>query len=335
LDDYAYVLGMGSSSVEAVPPAKAVDRDAVWHNVQGFRSLQADGYAVNETGEFNQVLLVDGAHEAVIKIPYTTGLVARYRVHIEGWALSELEMAPSPPPLEIPHIFECSESDPPYYLALNYLRGEALPREIIEHFSSVEQRRLGQKIGQFVAWAAANLSLDVTPKAAVYKTAYSYDKLDRLWLAAHATNELTDYPELLEILNDLWIDHFDWRSVSPTIVGHDDIRPDNIIFRQEQSLWLPSGIIDFGLTKPTTPERELRHIWAMGGELATAAVIGYEKASGSMVSHAGLNFWARLQTAVGCANCVLYDRPASVSHFAQRLKNLYPNTDWSELEANA
>lgn len=294
-------------------------------------SFLADApYTHNNTGEVNHVLFVDT--DLLLKIPRS--FPKNKGVLFEGLIVAELDRKQEPP-LEIPSLIDC-HPHPPAYNLFRRVEGEALSVKDVLALSTEEKYELGRKIGEFVTWMSG--ALDFPTYQQIIRDVDSITLSNRLsWLSKYAITARADAaldPALAEMLLDLGDEQRDLHAqglLQPTIIGHDDLRPDNLTFIQHEDKWHPHGVIDFGITQPSRPERELRHVASLGDEARTGAIEGYEETSGKKIDHQLLSFWTRAQLIQTTAYGYLLGDRDFLEKKQCMLQVTIPEIDWSYL----
>ena len=259
---------------------------------------------------------------------------ARPGVLFEGLIVGELDRSQEPP-LTIPTLIDC-HPQPPAHNVFRRVEGSALSLDTILDFSGEEKYELGKKVGEFAAWMAR--AMDFSTYDQIMLDANHIKLSDRLtWLKSYVLTARGDHKldeNLAEMLLDLDEERKDLEAqglLQPTMIGHDDIRPDNITFIERENAWHAHGIIDFGITQPSRPERELRHVANLGDEARQGAIAGYEGASGERINLQLLDFWARAQLIQTSAFVYLNCDRETLRQKQHILELMHPNIDWSTL----
>lgn len=323
--------------------------EAVWQDYRCF--LEPDNSTVHgvdtQSTMGSVVLLVDGPQPTAIKIRGDDD--DRWLLSREAAYLCLLNDAPVPPPLHVPRVLEDSTfGGPPYYLAMERARGRVLGREEVAQFSPLEKMALGYEMGRFAAW----MSQVVEPgeyKKTLYQTSTEvFDRATNYRVFAGMRDTLCAVGcsnlarVLFEVIEELG-GYMECKT-EPVYIGHDDIRPTNISFEYDEELggWKPAGIFDFDLMKPTTADREFRHLRMIDRLVSETAAAAFETATGYRVYSEEIDFWARFQTASAMAsniNTILTSevpdtssRRAIVAGNYRAMHEMFPGRDWSELD---
>ena len=123
--------------------------------------------------------------------------------------------------------------------------------------------------------------------------------------------------------------------MTTSIVGHDDLSPWNTTVEEnEQGKWRLRGIYDFGNTKLSNPERELRFLPLLSPAATDSAVQSYTAATNKPISRDLISFWSRSQvTAMRVNQLERGDQPGFYA--AETMKMVYPGYDWRTEFAHA
>lgn len=254
--------------------------DTVWHAAQ-----EQFGGTSFETarGEFNTALLVDSDPDLtgaayVVKVPHGESSLDRQRLMYEARVVERIGASPLEAPVQVPRLLGKSENlEEPAWAAFSYVPGQVLShRYIRERFSNQEQLVFGRKVGETILWFSKVIDLEtyyqeLDPPPPVDRESH-FRKTSRAALSLDGA----DYPDLIRWTKAEAADYEWFRSrgiLRPRIIGHDDIRPGNIAFKHIDGGWHFTGLFDFGMTAPSTPEREARHVRLLGG-YASHQVLG-------------------------------------------------------------
>jgi hypothetical protein len=176
-----------------------------------------------------------------------------------------------------------------------------LSQDEVRAFSDPEKRELGHKVGQMVAWIGKSMSfaeydarLPAGPISLPDRV--NYVRSDVMLLpyfgpmaGITATNRLLDvYGKFQKCAAD--------GALEPTIIGHDDVAVWNMVFVECAGAMSLQGLIDFGVMKKSTPEREFRHLPTIGKAAVEAAVAAYKAETGVEPSMELIYLWATMQT---------------------------------------
>jgi len=253
-------------------------------------------------GEFGHVLL---GRTKVIKMPGDGAQAESMRsVLFESAIIAELDRAALPPPVSIPSVIEAQVSSPPYYMAITRVGEDVLDQSALRHFDPTQLRDYGTRIGSFVAWMEVSLSIDS------YKGLYDasgrpqiFDRADFIRISPeHFANQSLppDLRKLLFDVRDEFVEREKDGDLKPNLVGHDDLRVGNVAFSGNGVSRRLDGIFDFGLTKPSSPERELRALAPLPDALE-AGIDTYETIARRKLSHELIGFWALAQVVTSYA----------------------------------
>jgi hypothetical protein len=343
--------------VETTP--QPIDIEAVDARVQqifgrGLGRVSVDG------GEVNDVLLAPEAGLAIRFPRYTEATahndrrLARICIGMTLLGLSTLAtLAEVPaPPVPIPRVRDIWYDDPELSataVVLSYLPGARVTtQQIREEFTSSEKASFGRTVAECAAWLAAAL-----PKNAANWLGKNVDgrppshlrAIDHLGYLSYvfekAPAEYIDrqrYPNLVKQLRSLGKEYHAYRKagkLQSTIFGHHDLFAENFLFAQnEHGEQTVCGWLDFEACRESTPERELRHLWRTGPEVAGAGIERYQELTGKDIDPALSFFYARAQylsvALFGLRHFGAVTRPA-----LRALPVLYPGTDWAELRQDS
>lgn len=294
-------------------------------------------------GDFGTVLFGTQPEPVALKVFPQLGLYNRSAVRYESWILGSLcTNDPDLRPLGVPEAIRDGDFSTPPYLAMQRLPGRTLTLDEIAALPAERRRELGSRAGAFAAWMSVKLSLE--DYDALQQTS-TFEVFDRESLIGEylgpkhsALFEALGCLTLQLTLAETWHRYLRLRmdgKMEPTIVGHDDLHRGNLLFEEENEELCFRSVIDFGLTKPVTPERGLRHMHGMGGDVSRAAVKSYEAATGQRLSYELLDFWAVAQYVTLAAVRVQRESnwrdPRRLVEVGVVLQRLCPDRDWSEL----
>jgi hypothetical protein len=269
---------------------------SIVEQLAGYPYIGTENYKKVESGDFNSVLLGD---RLVVKTPHSDGVSARAASTFEAYVVAELDGCISP--LAIPRLVTSNGQSSPYYVALTRVPGEVLHTDEVQLFCPAEMQSFGAQTGGFIAWLAANFNPGAYQEIvdlAGYKVPHRGDYIDKFAsdpLALDRQDRAAAYVAL-----DVYDEYKDLQisgAMQPSLIGHDDLRVDNMTFEFRDRQWHMAGVFDFNLTKPSTPEEQLRHIAPFGDWALEAAIKAYEEVATSArrVSLRLIGFWALAQ----------------------------------------
>jgi hypothetical protein len=295
--------------------------------------LRSESFRVADDGDTSIALLFDGP-QMVAKLPrnYAEGY---NRTIYEALALDAVGRG-SYGPIRVPEMVDTRPYAPQHLLS-TLTGGVTLKPEQVQRFSVAEQALLGQRIGIFAANLAATVSMDdhaemmrQLPGFRIAERTDHVRKYDARRLMYTIGSEA-----LASVLVETYLSFRVMKAaghLEPSIVGHDDLRTDNMTFTQGPAGWELRSIFDFNLLKPSVPERELRHAVGMGDHVEQAAVEAYEATTGRPISRPLLRFWAVAQAATVCASYLRADTPQRARQSLKTLQRLFPDRDWSDID---
>jgi aminoglycoside phosphotransferase (APT) family kinase protein len=326
--------------------------DTVWQTVR--EQFGGQGYEV-VPGESNTTLLVDSdprqAEAAyVVKVPNGDTPFDQQRSRYEADIVRRLNTSPNKSPVEIPQLLgESDDPSIPTWAAFSFVSGHVLSYDAIrENLSEQELFDLGHKVGEFALWLSQTISLETYRQVFGSPPLYNKEKLFRQAAEAAVSLDASSNPVLRRII-DAETDDFEWfREIGilrPTIVGHDDLRPGNLALKKVQGKWRLNGLFDFGITAPSTPEREMRHVRLFDGYTALHALGAYYEVEddptieGPLISGTDIpaetitSFWAYTQALTNAIWRMKYG--ADLGSIPLKLDRLFTSHyDWSEFEGN-
>jgi hypothetical protein len=314
------------------------DYAAVGHDMQRLSRLRDQEYEIVEQGEFNKVLLGD---KLVVKIPRNDCNVAHTKA-AHNTALFEArvtagisENALEPSPLVTPHFIESNTYNPPYYNVFTRVPGHVLSRRQVQDFSKQEKQLLGERTGMFVAWLGKTMTLDSYREIIEDTSPPIIDRVDYLkegrWHTLNAPKIDYAVGDIILATYEAYEQRLHDGSLKPSIVGHDDLWASNITFMKQEGQWVPHGVFDFGITKPSRPERELRHLAPIGAEALDAGIQAYEAQTGYQVDMKLLGFWALAQASTTHANKLIQGDPEQIEDSRAGLQTILENEAFGEL----
>jgi Ser/Thr protein kinase RdoA (MazF antagonist) len=294
-----------------------------------------------EGGQMNEVFMIDSEPPFVVKAPYPIPSVisAEDLTAYEGTVLACLGEAETPPPVQIPRMYDCNNitARPPRNI-LSYVTGEMLPTEIIRELSSTERQQLGRTLGSFVVWMANAMSIETQTQIAEETNFVQLSRKDVLGIRLEdAENLIQDgYHVLVETLYELYDAYDDIVPSTMNIVGHDDLRVANLTFNKDAAdRYLLSGVFDFGITKTTTVEHEMRHFADMGEGVLEAAVVEYAEQTGLEPSWEAIWHIHRAQVISASSYYAIEGTIANHPEEIMRMVETFPEKDWSEFNSSS
>ncbi len=275
---------------------------AVVDSLGRFECFDGEQYGIDETGENSRVLV---GQRTVVKVSREQTYDAAQASILETLTVCALNEATTASPLAIPSALYLRSAQSPYYAVRTMVSGTVLDQDTLSSFTTGEKNDFGAALGGFIAWMGQAISLETY--AEIIKTGDA-EVFDRAADIRHMVTRATYDDDLPEVLRDALFSVYhelkqrkEDGSIAPVIVGHDDLRVTNETFASRTGKWALSGVFDFGLTKPSSPERELRHIALLGPDALEPAIDAYEAATGAQLSRELISFWAIAQTSTACA----------------------------------
>lgn len=254
-------------------------------------------------GEMSDVTILDEKGLVVKYSKQAAGDKARHAILREALIVAELERLDAPP-VEIPSLLECVLNPTPY-AAFSLVPGDTLERERVRLFSREEKRVLGRRMGELVAWMTTAMSFETYEQILRETDKFIAPNrpaiLGRIKLSLWSSP--TVMPQTATLVHELLNMHQALKSrgkLNPTMIGHNDLHPGNLVFRGEYSDRKLEGVIDFGVMQPSTPECELRHAATLDKEVARSAIEEFEQRTKIPIDRSLLGFWALAQAVPGC-----------------------------------
>jgi Ser/Thr protein kinase RdoA (MazF antagonist) len=293
-----------------------------------FESFRNEHFTLNTTGDCNEVLIGD---ESVVKIAHGESKASLATATFEASVICDVHDATTPPPVDIPHIVESRTVSGDNYTAYSKVPGTVLSHEQLRILSRREKSDLGHRIGTFVAWMGSAVSISKYQSTLDFSKAEVFDRADTIeHHAARARNNVMpkQLDKVLREIEEQYHSRLADGSLEPTIIGHDDLRSDNFVFVRDGNIWKLNGIFDFGLTKPSSPERELRHVAALGSAALGPAIAAYEAIADTTLSRDLIQFWAVTQTATAYSSFLQHGNMIGANPWQKDLAFLLPERDW-------
>lgn len=116
------------------------------------------------------------------------------------------------------------------------------------------------------------------------------------------------------------------------MVGHNDIRPTNIMFETINGMQLATGLIDLNSAIPITLAQEFRHVHMVDAAASQAAAEAFETKTGTVVSLDRIAAWAGFQAVTAAMHFALAGDSFRLGYNRAALERLYPDDNWSELD---
>jgi hypothetical protein len=257
---------------------------AAWESAH--EQLGGHLYEIHE-GEVNVALLVrETPHgnfpDYVVKVPKANwpGITdtvdgSKYSAY-EAAIVQCMNESPLEPPVHVPQLLGKSKPSDPAWAAFSFVPGEVLSyRQIRERFSDAEIQRFSRTIGNLASWFSKAVSFDaytaLNPPQPFNKERICLTAAER----AIALNRTT-HPRV-QHLGDLVKGDYEFLQEygalgPPNMMGHDDLRPGNLTFAHSNGQWRLWGAFDFGIARPTTASREVRHMYLFGVRVGQIAL---------------------------------------------------------------
>jgi aminoglycoside phosphotransferase (APT) family kinase protein len=292
---------------------------------------QGEDYILRQNGEMNHVLV---GMASVIKVPRGTennqSIEEIAAAQFESRVVAELNNSDDQPPLILPDSYDVSD-DYPAYAVFSRVPGTVLSHEQARNFNPAEKEAYGRQLGLFIAWLGNVISFEQYGKTIDLFNPETFDRTTAIAYEASMYASRASDDGIPEFLGNVLLDvHDEYRlrlndgSLEPTIIGHDDLREGNLTFTRHLSKWALSGVFDFGITKLSSPERELRHLATLGPDVLEPGIGAYESQTGAQLSRDLIQFWALAQTATNYAASLRTGNISKATSKHRDLKTLLP-----------
>jgi aminoglycoside phosphotransferase (APT) family kinase protein len=225
----------------------------------------------------NIVALIDTNY--AIRFPRDKNSYAR-SLH-EKHLLRQLENVKT---LEVPRLLgECTY---PPYLITSFVPGRHVSPSYIHSLSKNQQYNFAKTLAQFAYAMHSAFALD---EELLLRKKLKLDELEdgEPW-AIYFKETVKDYhfPTVFQdkIAKKYYKEWVDMCDVTPTVVVHDDLHTENMMFNDDDIL---TGVLDFGDTNVGTPEQELRQLYRISEDIMLTAVQEYQRLSGRYLKRRG------------------------------------------------
>ena len=304
---------------------------------KGF-AIQAPSQEITADAGMNEVVGIGEPNRYILKSPHTSVFNSADELALyEALILAHLNDFAPEPPVTIPELLNCNIFSKKPSNLLTFVPGETLDATAIDGFSRAERQRLGRDLGRFVIWLstaiqpkeqqAISKETGYTPRTRKQAATYIFSKL--------ADDIVRDFPSLAEAICETYYEYqaLDEMEEKLQIVGHDDLRPVNLIFATDtQGQHTLSGVIDFGVTKITDINHELRHALQMGEDIFEEAAMTYEAHASVTPNLEQVMLHCRTQLLVDVFLHVNKKFNGNPPKLLAESKRFFPKKDWSELE---
>ena len=241
----------------------------------------AQSITMIEHSHENIVALVDS--NCAVRFPrdknaYLRGL---YEKHILG-------KLNAPKSITIPSILE-EHSNPPYVIT-SFLPGHHLSSATVRTLSKDQQQDFAKSVAQFAYKMHSTFKLS---EEISLRKKLGLDELEDFepW-AAYFKKVIYDktYPSAAQdsIAKKCYGDWSRICDVTPTVLVHDDLHTENMMFDDNNHL---TGVLDFGDVNVGTPEQELRQLYRISEDVTMIAVREYEHLSGRQLNIEAIKLW--------------------------------------------
>lgn len=270
----------------------------------------------------NIVALVDANYA----VRFPRGEAAYLRGLHEKYILRRLESVET---ITIPRIVD-EYADPPYVIT-SFVPGRHISPAAIRALSEDRQEAFSKEVARFAYTVHSSFSLD---EELPLRKEFRLDEPDieepwapyfkRVIHDGHLSSPVQD--AIAKKCYDKWAALCD---VTPTVVVHDDLHTENLMFDEDSDL---IGVIDFGDVKAGTPEQELRQLYRISEEVMLAGVREYERLSGRRLNVEAVKIWAIMKELADYSN-KLKDGNTIHHSFKRTSRNLnawFPEGEWGK-----
>ena len=235
-----------------------------------------------ELGSENIIFIVDETY--VVRFPQDKGAYARsiYEKHV-------LKQVKSGEAIITPRLIdECN--DPPYIIT-SFVSGSHLSADDVRSLSEEKKNNFAKKLARFTYSMHTSFNLN---KELMVRNELELDKPgnNKPWSASFKDN-IFDYtlPDEKQdkIAKKCYADWLATCNRKPTVVVHNDLLQDNMMFDDENNL---SGVIDFGDVTVGVPEQEFQQLYRVSEELIKIAAQEYQRLSGVNLDLEAIKTWA-------------------------------------------
>jgi len=287
-------------------------------------SLYPDAQNITMIGHShdNIVALVDTRY--AVRFPRDKNAYARslYERHI----IKQLENAET---LKIPSIL-CEYADPPYVIT-SFVPGHHISSANVRALSKNYQQDFAKSVARFAYTMHTTFVLD---EELPLREELGLDKLEdnEPWPVYYKRVVRNgDFPTAKqdELAKKCYADWVNLCDVAPTVVVHDDLHTENMMFDDGNNLL---GILDFGDTNAGTPEQELRQLYRIGEDVMLAAVQEYQRLSGRKLNVEAIKLWAIMKELADYSKALEAKNTNhhSFKRAARNLNTWLPNGEWGK-----
>lgn len=268
----------------------------------------------------NIVILVD--KKFAMRFPrdknsYTRSLHERY-------ILSQLEVYKN---IEIPRLIDIHSNQP--YVITTFVSGTHFSAADIRPLPKVTQFTIAKDVAKFAYDIHSMLDLE---KEQEYRTKHGLDYLSDFEPWKIYFKKVIGAVQILSTAQKVivkkkyqeWVEICD---VVPTVVVHDDLHTENMMFDKDHIL---SGVIDFADTNVGTPEQELRQLYRISEVVLLAGAEEYQRLSGKNIDVDAIKLWSIMKEIADYIMCLKNNNTRHHS-FARSIENLnrwLPDGHW-------
>jgi len=282
----------------------------------------AQNITMIEHGYDNIVALVDASY--AVRFPRNKN--AYLRSLYEKRILQRLETTKT---IIIPRILG-GHNDPPYIIT-SFVPGHHISSASIQTLSKSHQHDFAELVAQFAF--AMHKTFVINDELPLRKE-FGLDELEEEepWpIYYKRVVHDNDFPTVIqdEIAKSCYADWVKLCDVDPTVVVHDDLHSQNMMFNDDNHL---IGILDFGDTNVGTPEQELRQLYRINEDVMLAGVEEYQHLSGQQLNIEALKAWATMKELADYSKALAV-KNTSHNSFKRASHNLnlwFPKGEWGK-----
>lgn len=229
----------------------------------------------------NIVALVDTSYAVRFPRNKNAYLRGQYEKHI----LKHLEGVKT---ITIPRILD-EGANPPYAIT-SFVPGDHISSANVSKLNEKDQQDFARSVARFAYTMHGSFVLDDELKL---RSELGLDELEaeEPW-PIYFKRVVRDvvFPTAVQdvIAKKYYADWVRLCDVSPTVVVHDDLHTENMMFNENHLV----GVLDFGDTNLGTPEQELRQLYRISEKVMLEAVNEYQRLSGLQLNIEAIMIWS-------------------------------------------
>jgi aminoglycoside phosphotransferase (APT) family kinase protein len=280
----------------------------------------------------SNITMIEHSHDNIVALVGTDYAVrfprdqnAYVRSLYEKHILSKLDAIKT---MEVPHILE-DHTDPPYVIT-SFVPGHHISSATIQSLPKDYQQDFAKATAQFAYTMHSTLVLS---DEIALRQELGLDELadNEPWPIYYkkVIQDIT-YPIKVQdsIAKQCYSDWVRLCDVSPTVVVHDDLHTENMMFSDDRL----TGVLDFGDASVGTPEQDLRQLYRINDEIMMTAVFQYQHLSGLELNVEAIKLWAIMKELADYSKALAAKKTDHHS-FKRAVRNLdtwLPEGEWSK-----